>query len=324
MGSVSMVGGRGRATGGGSLMRRFRKVDPRIWNDEKFMGLSNAGKLVFFFILTHPNMTALGAMRASLPGLAAEIGWESEAFTEAFREALAKAMLKHDEKASFVLLPNFLRYNRPESPNVVKAWISAADLLPECPLKRECLQGVKAFTKDLPKAFQEALPKDFPKDYMKGYGKEYAYTGAVAVAVAVTGAEAGTGAVKKKEKKDRPKGVSSTKPINQTQDQAIATYVDDVILPWHLREQFKTKIPKDKLRSMLIRIGEDHGLPLLVQAYETGANGGSPHPIVLWDILKDNMSVARAKAEKGMTPLADELADVGALFKQEGDPGPSV
>jgi hypothetical protein len=144
-------------------MGKYRKVDPRIWNDEKFNKLTDRGKLTFFFILTHPHMTALGAMRASIPGLASEIGWPEKAFREAFGEALAKAMLKHDKKASFVWLPNFLKYNKPESPNVIKSWVSALDYLPECPLKLELLQQVKDFTEALPEAFQKALPKAFQK-----------------------------------------------------------------------------------------------------------------------------------------------------------------
>ena len=127
-------------------MAKYRKIDPRIWNDAKFMSLSDDGKLAFLFLLTHPHMTALGAMRATLAGLAEEIGWETEAFREAFREALAEGMAKHDKKACLVALPNFIKYNKPESPNVIKAWDQALDLLPECSLKAEIIQHVKAFT----------------------------------------------------------------------------------------------------------------------------------------------------------------------------------
>lgn len=146
---------------------KFRKIDPRIWNDAKFMALSDNAKLVFFLLLSHPHQTSLGAMRATLPGLAAELGWTEKIFREAFSEVLSKGMVKHDERASILWLPNFIRYNRPESPNVVKAWVSAADLLPECPQKFECLQAVKVFLEGFPKAFTEALPEGFGKDYVE-------------------------------------------------------------------------------------------------------------------------------------------------------------
>lgn len=148
-------------------MARFRKIDPRIWNDEKFRGLSDAGKLAFLFLLTHPHMTALGAMRATLAGLAEELGWQTEAFREAFREALAKGMADHDSEACLIALPNFIRYNGPESPNVVKAWVGSLDLLPECSLKTRVIARAKAFAEALPKAFREALPEAFAKTYPK-------------------------------------------------------------------------------------------------------------------------------------------------------------
>ncbi len=54
-------------------MARYRKVDPKIWNDEKFRALSDDGKLAFFMLLTHPHMTAVGAMRAMPSGMASEM-----------------------------------------------------------------------------------------------------------------------------------------------------------------------------------------------------------------------------------------------------------
>ena len=73
-------------------MAKYRKVDPRIWNDAKFRDLSDNGKLVFFFLLTHPNMTSLGAMRHTIPGLAAELGWDVEVFGKAFQEPFERVL----------------------------------------------------------------------------------------------------------------------------------------------------------------------------------------------------------------------------------------
>jgi hypothetical protein len=144
-------------------MSRYRKVDPRIWNDAKFRELGDNAKLLFLFLLTHPHMTALGAMRATPGGLAEELGWTVEAFREAFRQVIAKAMAEHDERACLVALPNFLRYNAPESPNVVKAWVGALDLLPECELKNVAIQRAQAYVDTLTKGFGEAFREAFAK-----------------------------------------------------------------------------------------------------------------------------------------------------------------
>lgn len=144
-------------------MARYRKVDPRIWNDAKFRALSDDGKLVFVFLLTHPGMTALGAMRATCAGLAGELHWNAERFQQAFGEALSKGMANHDPEACFVSLTNFVKYNAPESPNVVKAWAAALDLLPECELKTRAVARAAGFAKAMSPAFAEALPEAFAK-----------------------------------------------------------------------------------------------------------------------------------------------------------------
>ena len=162
-------------------MARYRKIDPRIWNDEKFSSLSHEAQRMFFFVLTHPGMTSLGAFRMSRGGMAEELGLDPKGFDEVFRELLSKGLLKYDERAFLVFAPNFLKYNPPENPNVVKGWAGALDLLPECPLKRDVLLRAKdcaanssgcskAFTETfgkvletLDKGLAEPLPKSMPK-----------------------------------------------------------------------------------------------------------------------------------------------------------------
>jgi len=80
-------------------MARYRKIDTRIWNDEKFRAFSDDAQLIFLFLLTHPHMTALGAMRATIPGLAAEKGWTLARFSKGLQEPLRKGMVKVDKMA---------------------------------------------------------------------------------------------------------------------------------------------------------------------------------------------------------------------------------
>ena len=139
-------------------MSHYRKIDVRIWNDAKFQTLSDAAKLAFFLLLTHPNMTALGAMRGTPDGLAAELKDLREAFPEAFREVMAKGMAEYDENARLIALPNFVKYNPPTSPNVVKAWANALEYLPECELKTVVVQRAVAFAEGMSKGFGKAIP----------------------------------------------------------------------------------------------------------------------------------------------------------------------
>jgi hypothetical protein len=142
-------------------MARFRKIAPRIWNDAKFREVSDDAKLIFFLLLTHPHMTALGAMRATEAGLAAELGWFEERFRRSFAELLRQRIVCYDGRASMIWLPNFLKYNQPENPNVVKSWQVSLELLPECELKRQLIHACRNLVATLPGGFAAGLPEPF-------------------------------------------------------------------------------------------------------------------------------------------------------------------
>ena len=99
---------------------KYRKISPCIWNDAKVRELSDKGKLALLFLLTHPHMTPLGAIRANAPGLACELGWSEKAFRKEFGAVLARGTAKEEAKAPLVWLPHLLRHNKPEPPNVVR------------------------------------------------------------------------------------------------------------------------------------------------------------------------------------------------------------
>lgn len=137
-------------------MARYRKVSVQIWNDEWFSSLSDDGKLAFLFVLTHPNMTAVGAMRTTIEGLAAELGWTSRRLREAFAKPFESLRLVFDEGSKLLWARNFLRHNPPESPNVVKAWAAAIEALPEGATKLGVIASVEAFAEGLSEGFRKA------------------------------------------------------------------------------------------------------------------------------------------------------------------------
>jgi len=164
---------------------KYRKVDPRIWNDEKFCRLTDDGQLAFLFILTHPSMTCLGAMRGTIEGLAAEKHWPYKRFRDAIKYAMPDAipdaslfpmlddnsyaygMLEIDPENCFIAAPNFLRYNPPEGPNsIIKAWPAALDLIPECAGRKRliyrCRQYLDSMSDKMKDAMVDAIWHAFP------------------------------------------------------------------------------------------------------------------------------------------------------------------
>lgn len=146
-------------------MAHYRKIDIRIWLDKKFNALSTDSQFVFLYLLTHPQLTALGAMRSTLPGLASELNWSLDRFEEAFEALKRQDMVAVDKQVSFVWLMNFLKYNPPESPNVVKSWEVCLSYLPECDLKSDLIQKTCSFLEQLPESFQAALPSCFKASF---------------------------------------------------------------------------------------------------------------------------------------------------------------
>lgn len=128
-------------------MSRYRKIEVRTWSDEKFRSLSAiapSGQALWFFMLTGPHTGPIpGLFRAGRAAMAEELDWDVEAFDKAFGEVFQQGMAKADFKAKLVWLPNAIKHNKPESPNVVRGWRVELDLLPECDLKREAMTAIR-------------------------------------------------------------------------------------------------------------------------------------------------------------------------------------
>lgn len=136
-------------------MARYRKIDPRIWNDAKFCSFSERGKLLFFYVLTHPNMTMIGMLRATPEGLFSELGFDASD-CQADWQAVCEAGVVQVAKQGLIRLPNFLKYNEPESPSVVKSWVSCFDLLPECDLLNDAKRDIESYLIQKGKSWIEA------------------------------------------------------------------------------------------------------------------------------------------------------------------------
>jgi len=159
--------------------RRYRKVEVRTWGDEKFRRLSPmppCGQGLWLFLITGPFTGPVpGLFRAGRAAMAEELDWSLEAFDKAFGEAFREGMVKADFRARVVWVPNAIKHNKPESPNVVKSWATELDLIPECPLKWEAIEALKASVYALgeafAKAFDKAIGKPLPKPSAKPSAK---------------------------------------------------------------------------------------------------------------------------------------------------------
>ena len=142
-------------------MARHKKIDVRMWGDDKFRSLSRPqpnAQTLWLYLLTGPHTTSIpGLFVAGEAGLAEALGWPLQSFRKVFSELIEKGMIEVDAECRVVWIKNAVRYNAPESPNVVKSWRIYWDEIPECSLKAFAYDFMKDYTKGLGKGFGEGF-----------------------------------------------------------------------------------------------------------------------------------------------------------------------
>jgi hypothetical protein len=146
-------------------MARYRRIDIRIWGDEKFRELSQPhpnGQSLFFYLLTGPHTGPVpGLANVGEAGLAEALGWPLPAFRKAMQELIDLDLVRFDRKARLLWIRNAIHYNPPASANVVRSWRATWDEAPECDLKKAVCavlrQAICGMGEGFARAFQEAF-----------------------------------------------------------------------------------------------------------------------------------------------------------------------
>lgn len=142
-------------------MAKTRRVNSRIWGDDKFKRLADDEKLLLFYLLTSNQTESTGIWRLSLGLAADDIGWEGT-YVEAVFESLLKrvpSMILFDPVESVVFFPNWLRqpYNHPKSPNVVRSWAVLLEDFPETLLLVDWTKRTRFLMSQLGQGWEEAF-----------------------------------------------------------------------------------------------------------------------------------------------------------------------
>jgi hypothetical protein len=146
-------------------LSRYKKIDPRMYGDKNFRKLSPiaaSGQSLWTYLLTGPHSNSIpGLFCAGRAGLAEALGWNQEDFDRCFTEIESLGMVEADWKARVVSIPNAIKYNPPESPNVVKSWQNWLDEIPECELKDKHIELIIDFLEDNFPSCLEAIDPSF-------------------------------------------------------------------------------------------------------------------------------------------------------------------
>lgn len=133
-------------------MSRYRRIDAAIWGDARFRSLSDDAQRLWFYLLTGHEVTNLpGVLVLGRAALAEALRWDVDRTLDAFAELEAAIdpedglpLAKADWGARVIYLPNGPRHNPPANPNVVAGWRDPWRAVPECNLKREAWEQLRA------------------------------------------------------------------------------------------------------------------------------------------------------------------------------------
>lgn len=153
----------------------YRCVEIRVWNDEKFVALTERAKLLWLFLLTHPNTRAYpGLFSFSVSETAERFGWTTSETTRLLDEVTTRKMARHDANLRLLLLPNAIKSNPPASPNAAKAWGRALREFPVCALRKSAESNGFRYLREscLGEAFPEAFRQGLGEGFAKGTGNQ--------------------------------------------------------------------------------------------------------------------------------------------------------
>lgn len=169
------------------MAAKYRKLDPRIWSDEKFQQMTPMQKLVAIYVLTG-QVNRIGIFKFSV-GLAAEdIGYPPDTLRDTLQEVCNTLGWHYDSVTRVLYLPNWWRYNATGSELTMKGAIDDLHEVPQSHLVQDFLSN-KTWLNEQEGRVLDTLVQGYAKGIGKGMGKGPPIP--VTVTVAVTGTVTG-------------------------------------------------------------------------------------------------------------------------------------
>lgn len=139
-------------------MAKFRKVDPRIWNDEGVQALPPLDKLVAIYCLTG-QCNRIGIFKFSIALAAEDLGLPADDIRERLDRVCHTLSWGYDAVRRVLYFPNWWKYNNPGSPKTLQGLLDDVHEVP----KTELLQEFASNTEHLSDSLCHTLSLFFGK-----------------------------------------------------------------------------------------------------------------------------------------------------------------
>jgi hypothetical protein len=144
------------------MAAKYRRIDPRIWTDEKFRQLTSEQQRVALYILTAQS-NRIGFFSFSTGKACEDLETLLPTFRKGFLKVCQTLNWEWDPAARVLYLPTWWRYNPPENANNVIGNLKDLDDLPETPLLKRFSINTAYLSDELIETFTKTLAKRSPK-----------------------------------------------------------------------------------------------------------------------------------------------------------------
>ena len=151
---------------GGSMASKYRKIDPRIWYDEKFSQLNPTAKLVAVHLITSPEGNRIGLFPMSTAAAAEHCGLTPESFRKAFDIVREAFQWHYDTPSRVLFISTWWKYQRPDHKNAFIGCLKDLSDVPKCFLVQEFLANDRYLPQSLANCLRdqrESFAFDPPK-----------------------------------------------------------------------------------------------------------------------------------------------------------------
>ncbi len=138
--------------------RSYGIVIRKTWRSTRFRNKSNFYKLLLTYLWSCPaGENSASIFYLALPTIADDLGTDTETVTRTVQEMVAEGWFEYDAEARVFFLPRQIEFDRPDNPNILKAFIKRSIELPETPLLLKYYQQLKPFLERFAEGFPEEL-----------------------------------------------------------------------------------------------------------------------------------------------------------------------
>lgn len=180
------------------MSAKFRKLDPRIWNDEKFQQLPPMHKLLAVYCLT-AQVNRIGIFKFSVALASEDIGYPPDTLRDTLREICDTLNWHHDEEARVMYFPHWWKYNASGSHKTMKGCLEDLRDIPQTHLLQHFAEN-KSYLNDAERRVLDT--------HMQGYTHGYAIPIPIPMPMGISGRENAPSLVfNTSSKEEREKGV---------------------------------------------------------------------------------------------------------------------